>query len=55
MNKHNKMLVDFLRQIELSKTTKEREDLIDLIYLSGVRSGFQKALDLSEKKLDNVA
>ena len=55
MNKHNKILVEFLKQIELAKTTEERENLIDLIYLSGVRSGFQKAMELSNNKLDNVA
>lgn len=55
MNNRNEILDDFLREIELAKTSEERQNLIDLIYLSGVRSGFKKAQDLSNEKLRNVA
>lgn len=55
MNDRNKMLADFLKQIELATNSKERESLIELIYLTGERNGFSNALDLSHSKLDNVA
>ena len=55
MTNRNKMLADFLLQIELATTSKQRESLIELIYLAGERRGFSDALELSDNKLDNVA